>query len=66
MSKRIYVGLEIEGQEKPIGAYIEFEGYEDPIVGLEKLKVFEAPVFMKVRIKEAGGKVLEVRTQPGR
>ena len=66
MPKRIYVGMEFEGSERPIGAYIEFEGFEDPIVALEKMKVFEVPVFMKVRFKEAGGKTLEVRTQPAK
>ena len=66
MPKRIYVGMEIEGYEKPIGAYVEFEGYEDPIIALEKMKVFEVPVFMKIRIKEAGEKTLEVRTKPTR
>ena len=66
MPKRIYVGMEIEGYEKPIGAYVEFEGFEDPIVALEKMKVFEVPVFMKVRIKKVSGKTLEVRTKPAR
>ena len=64
MPKRIYVGMELEGSERPIGIYIEFEGFDDPIIALEKMKVFETPVFMKVRIQEAGGKTLEVRTQP--
>jgi hypothetical protein len=66
MPKRIYVGMEIEGFSKPVGAYVEFEGFDDPIIALEKMKVFEVPVFMKVRIKEAGGKTLEVRTNPAR
>lgn len=64
MPKRIYVGLTIEGQEKPLGAYIEFEGFEDPLIALKKLNVFEVPVFMKVSIKEVREKSLEVRTKP--
>ena len=64
MPKRIYVEMEVEGQEKPIGAYIEFEGFDDPITALEKMNVFEVPVFLKARVKEAGGKSLEVRTRP--
>jgi len=64
MPKRIYVGMEIEGFPKPFGAYIELEGYEDPLAVLEKMMIFEVPVFMKVKIKEAGGKTLEIRTKP--
>jgi hypothetical protein len=56
--------MEIEGYEKPIGAYVEFEGFDDPIIALEKMRVFEVPVFMEIRIKEERGKALEVRTKP--
>lgn len=66
MPKRIYVGIELEGSSRPIGAYLEFEGFEDPLIALKKMNVFEVPVFMKVRVKEIDGKTLEVRTQPAK
>ena len=61
MAKRIYVGLEVEGSDDPVGVFVEFEGVEDAADALEKIKVFEGPLFMKARIKGFEKQVLNVR-----